>query len=340
MKQIQAKNNWYQHKLLNWGIKLLVVLLLAWTIHKQVFAKENAREIWMSFQSHFQTSNLHWLLLNFLLIPVNWALEALKWQQLIKSFSNYTFWRVFQAILAGVTVGIFTPNRVGEYGGRLLLVEPEHNWKAVLTTMVGSFAQLLVLLSFGLMGLIYFANTYLHLEQLILYLFFFLGASLIALMLFCFYNIDLLLPIAKRIPYVHILKKYLIHLKILSAYESKELSKALIYSVLRYLVYSTQYYFMLRFFGIEIDLFTAYAGIGTIYLIQSSIPLPPLIDLLARGEVALFIWGQFSTDEIAILGSTFTLFIFNLIVPATVGAIFILRVNVLKSLGYGGVKSK
>lgn len=325
---------------MNWSIKLLVLVLLAWTIYQQVFAKENAAEIWLAFRVHFHTANLHWLVLNFLLIPVNWALEALKWQQLIRSFSQYQFWRIFQAILAGVTVGIFTPNRVGEYGGRVLLVEPEHNWKAVVTTMVGSFAQLLVLLSFGLIGLIYFAHTYLALQQVILYLLFFLGFSLIALMLFCFYNIDLLVPLAKRIPYVHLFKKYLVHLRVLMNYEAKALSIALVYSVLRYLTYSTQYYLMLRFFGIAIDPLTAYAGIGTIYLIQSSIPLPPLIDLLARGEVALFVWGQFSSDEIAILGSTFTLFIFNLIVPAIIGAIFILRINVLKSLGYDNVKPK
>jgi len=329
---------WYSNKFTNWGIKLLVLVLLSWTVYRQVFAKENATEIWSSFQSHFVLENIHWLLLNFLLIPVNWGLEALKWQRLIKGFSNYRFWRIFQAILAGVTVGIFTPNRVGEYGGRVLLVEAEHNWKAVIATMVGSFSQLLALLSLGLLGLIYFAMQYLDFDAQVLYTLLFLGFVLIAVMLFGFYNIDLLIPFVKRIPYIHLLQNQLIHLRVLTQYSSRELTITLLYSTLRYLTYSTQYYFMLRFFGIDMSLLTGFSGIATIYLVQSSIPLPPLIDLLARGEVALFVWQRFSEDEIAILGSTFALFIFNLLVPAIIGAIFILRINVLKSLGYGVAK--
>jgi len=62
--------------------------------------------------------------------------------------------------------------------------------------------------------------------------------------------------------------------------------------------------------------------------------------LLARGEIALYIWQQFSNDEIAILGSTFCLFLFNLIIPAIIGAIFILKVNISKSLGYESVKKE
>ncbi|MEL6718731.1 MAG: lysylphosphatidylglycerol synthase domain-containing protein [Bacteroidota bacterium] len=331
---------WYRNKFINWSVKFLVLALLSWTIYQQVFAKENAAEIWGRFQTHFVADNIHWFVLNLLLIPVNWGIEALKWQRLIRNFSNYRFWRIFQAILAGVTVGIFTPNRVGEYGGRVLLVEAEHNWKAVIATMVGSFSQLLALLSLGLLGLIYFATQYLAFDIQVLYTLLFLGFVLIALMLFGFYNIDLLIPIAKRIPYIHLLKKQLVHLRVLTQYSSRELTITLLYSVLRYLTYSTQYYLMLRFFGIEVSLLTGFSGIATIYLVQSSIPLPPLIDLLARGEVALFIWQRFSGDEIAILGSTFALFIFNLLVPAIIGAIFILRINVLKSLGYETVKSE
>ncbi|NJL74481.1 MAG: hypothetical protein HC892_05005 [Saprospiraceae bacterium] len=236
--------------------------------------------------------------------------------------------------MAGITVGIFTPNRIGEYGGRILLVAPEHNWKALIATAVGGFSQLLVLIAFGLLGLIYYGSHTLNLPVYLLYGFFFVGLLTIGFMLFCFYNIDLLVPIAKRIPLLQHFKKTLTHLKVLTHYTSKELSTALGISTLRYFVFSSQYYLMLQFFGIQLSLLTGLSGVATIYLLQSGIPLPPLIDLLARGELALFIWKPFSEDEISILGSTFLVFILNLIIPSLIGAVFIFKVNILKSLGY------
>jgi hypothetical protein len=313
---------------------LLLAVLLVWAIHRQVFGKEEADDIWISFKQHFRSGNWHWLWWNALLIPVNWFLETLKWRQLIKGFSDYSLWRTFQAILAGVSVGIFTPNRVGEYGGRVLLVKPEHNWRAVISTMVGSLAQMLILLSFGLIGAIYFATNYMEVvDQQMTWLLVVGGVGVLAMWI-TFYNIRRLLAWVKRFEWIQRFERYTKHLEVLTHYDARALSVALLYSFLRYLTYSTQYYFMLRFFDIDISLFVAYAGIATIYLIQSSIPLPPYLDLLARGEVALLIWSTFTTDEIAIFGSTFTLFIFNLIVPALFGMLIIFRSNIAQSLGW------
>lgn len=309
-------------------------MLLGWSIYKQVFAKENAADLWLMFRQHFTWDNMHWLWLVILLVPVNWGLEALKWQQLVKHFAHFSFWKAYKAILAGVTVGVFTPNRVGEYGGRILLVEPEHNWKAFVATLVGSFSQFMVLVCFGLLGLIYFASHFLALEPYVLHILLFLGLCCIVLMLFCFFNIRLLIPVVSRLPFIKFLKKYLKHLKVLTHYSFKQLMLTLWIATLRYLVYTLQYYFMLLFFDITVPIGAGLSGIATIYLLQTSIPLPPLVGLLARGEVALYVWGFFSTADLSILSATFTLFIINLTFPALLGAIFIVKINVLKSLGY------
>ena len=77
-----------------------------------------------------------------------------------------------------------------------------------------------------------------------------------------------------------------------------------------------------------------YFYIATIYLLQTSVPLPPLMGLFVRSEVALFVWGMYSANEIAILAATFGLWILNLLIPALIGTVFMLNINVLKSLGY------
>lgn len=268
-------------------------------------------------------------------MPLNWLFETLKWRVLIQNFEQHPLWQSYKAILSGVTFSLFTPNRIGEYGGRILLVKPENNWKAVVATLVGSFSQLLALLSMGLLGLIYFVSNFWEVETIILRGIIVLGFALIGLMLFCFFNIDVIIPIARRIPYIYKLKRFVKDIAVLKNYTSKELIASLGYAFARYFTYSFQYYFLLLFFGIKVPFLAAMGGIATIFLVQTSIPLPPLWDLLARGEIALQIWGLFDANEISILAATFSLWVINLIIPSLIGTVFIININVLKSLGYG-----
>lgn len=309
-------------------------------IYQQVFAKENADKIWENFVQNLTLNNIHWLFFTIFLIPINWAFETLKWQVLIKNFENLSFWKSYQAILLGIAFSLFTPNRIGEYGGRILLVKPENNWKAVVATLVGSFSQLLVLLSSGILGLLFFIYLFLEIDQWIWLSIFFVGVLFTSLMLFCFYNIDLVIPIAKRIPYAYKLNRFVKHVSVLKNYSSSILSAVLMFSFLRYSTYTLQYFFMLHFFGINVSISKGLAGIATIFLLQTSIPLPPIWDLFARGQIALEIWGFSSENEIGILASTFTLWVLNLIIPALIGIIFIIKINVIQSLGYEKLNDK
>jgi len=323
-----------KNKILNAFIKLVIVALLLWTIYRQVFARENIDDLWAVFVGHFAFPNLYWLIALVALVPVNWGIEAQKWNRLIRNFVRLSFWETYKAILAGITVSLFTPNRIGEYGGRILLVPAEHNWKAIIATLVGSFSQLLILLAMGLPGAIYFSKTFLHTEVYLLRAAFVSGLAFVGLSVFCFFNIDLAIPVARRIPFPNWLRRYLKHVAVLQNYTTRELAGVLGLSWLRYLTYSVQYYLALRFFDVPVPFLMGLAGISTIYLMQTSIPLPPVMGLLARGEIALFVWGFFSSNNLNILAASFSVFIINLAIPALLGSLFILQTNVLKSLGY------
>ena len=319
-------------KLLEIGIKILVVVLLGFVLYHQVFAREDIGELRAAFLSHFRSGNLHWLVIAIVLMPINWAFETLKWNTLVRNFEHLSFFKAYRGILSGITFSLFTPNRVGEYGGRILIVQSENNWKAVIATLVGSFCQMLVLISIGFVGLLFFAGKFLDVEPLVLRGMMFLGILLIGIMLFCFYNIDLIIPIVKRLPFVHRLKRFVKHIVMLKNYTSRELTTALGYGLLRYLVYSFQYYLILRFFGIEVPLLMGFASIATIFLLQTSIPLPPIIGLLTRGQIALFVWEHYTAQQSDILAATFGLFLLNLIIPAILGLFIIISTNVLQSL--------
>lgn len=321
-------------RLLNLSIKIIISSLLVWAIYRQVFAQHDAKALWQNLILHFNYPNFFWLMLVVLLAPMNIALESFKWKKLTEPFIDLGFSQIFKAVLSGISIAIFTPNRVGEYGGRILFVPAEYNWKAVIATLVGSLAQLLVLLSAGLVGLMFFTTQFIPSEMPVLPLVVSMGTVVIGVMFFCFFNIDLLIPVAKRIPFIHTFHRFLKHLLVLRNYSRKELGAALGFAFLRYLTYSLQYYFLLKFYGLPVPFLLGLAGIATIFFVQASIPLPPVMGLLARGEIAIFIWGFFSEDQVAILAATFTLFVINVVVPALLGLVFIVQANILKSLGY------
>ncbi|WP_374166426.1 hypothetical protein [Arcticibacter sp. MXS-1] len=61
----------------------------------------------------------------FLLMLVNWILEAMKWKFLVKRIETISLWKAVESVFCGLTWAIFTPNRIGEYGGRVFFFRPE-----------------------------------------------------------------------------------------------------------------------------------------------------------------------------------------------------------------------
>src|SRR5688500_12741182 len=53
-----------------------------------------------------------------LLMPVNWLLETWKWHSYLSVHARVNFARAFKAVTGGIPLSLFTPNRIGEYGGR------------------------------------------------------------------------------------------------------------------------------------------------------------------------------------------------------------------------------
>ena len=322
------------HRVFNWAIKTLILCLFAFIVYRQLAAKQDIEKLWNLFINSLQWSNVFYLAILLALMPLNWAMETIKWRYLLKDYESLSFIKAYKAILAGISLSVITPARIGEYGGRLFMVKAENNWKAMVATLVGSLSQNIVHIIIGIIGFAYFFKTIQPIDNWILASTIAISTAFVLLLLLCFFHLDLLENIARRFPFPKRLKPYVRHLKQLRNYRERELSTVLGYSLIRYAIFCLQYFLILKFFGIEIPILAAFAGIASIYLVQTSIPLPPVLGVLARGEIALFVWGVFTGNSLGILAATFGLWIINLIIPALIGIVIIFNVNVLKSLGY------
>jgi uncharacterized membrane protein YbhN (UPF0104 family) len=324
-----------QPRYISWSIKGGFVLFFIFLLWFEIFKRENIQDLETAFVLQLRGENIKWLIGVMVLLPFNWAAETLKWLHLIRKSEYLSFWKAYKAVLAGVTFSLFTPNRIGEFGGRILFLKWSNALKGVFSTVVGSFAQQIVLISFGFLGFAYFLVVLWGVKLILVQGVVFLGLLLIGSMVFIFLHLEIVVPVFKKIRVLYRFPRLIKNVNIIRQYNRRELFLTLWWAFARYIIYGTQYYMMLQFFGIHAPVIRGISCIATIYLLQTSIPLPPIVGLLARGEIALQVWGLFSENKVSILAATFGIWIINLIFPAFIGLIFIVNANLLKSLGYG-----
>ena len=290
------------------------------------FATLGRRVDWVAFGAALgRPGRWRWLVVALAMMPLNWWLEARKFHLLLGRFLRWPFGRAWRTVLAGVSVSAATPNRVGEIGGRLLLAE-RAEWPGVATaSLLGGACQWVAFLLLAWPALMWTADSLLrtHLPFAVAWLWP-LGPAL------------LLVGWWGGLPLLDRLLRWTESRLGLATAEVRRgltevkvalMARAGAYASLRFVVYCTQLYCLLWFFGVELDPVRGLAGIMAIYLVQAGLPLPPGVDLVTRTEMGLLVWGGAPETAVATLAAFTTLFAVNVLLPALPGYWLIVRHN-------------
>ncbi|MEZ4922282.1 MAG: hypothetical protein R2780_03850 [Crocinitomicaceae bacterium] len=98
-------------------------------------------------------------LIALVLMPVNWILESLKWHLLVKDIEKTSFTNSIVSVLAGISTGLLTPNRIGNFIGRTMSMEKVNRTKGILATIHSNLAQFSASVLFGVMSLLFWVST-------------------------------------------------------------------------------------------------------------------------------------------------------------------------------------
>ena len=268
-------------------------------------------------------NNYSLILIVVLMMFINWMLESLKWKFMIRKIEAISFFTSLRAIFSGITVSSFTPNRIGEYGGRVFCLEKSDRIQAVFITILCSMAQLLTTIIFGSFAFFILHEQFLDDQYFIIEI-----SSFSLLVLFTFnilfvlayFNVASLIKFLLKFSFFNFLRK---HINIISLFNTRDLLVTFLFSVLRYLVFSIQFLILLYVFNVDISLFDAILSIMLIFFFITLTPTITIAEIGVRGSMALLVLLKFSTNIIGILSSTFLLWIINLIIPAIIGSFFI-----------------
>ncbi len=305
---------------LNYILGGSISLLLLWGIYIQVqkqLDKVDPDALWQTGPDTFL-----WLCL--LLMPINLLLEAKKWQLLAGSAQPLSYKGALASYLGGIAFSMVTPNRIGEYPGRLLYLKRKNTLRLISVSVLGALAQLFTLFIYGTLGLLFFNLRFDNPYALIILI---LCASMTFILAIAYWKFETWSPLIERIKW---LKKFNVYKKLLKRFTAKEQLTILLISILRYSIYTAQYLFLLYWMNVSMPFFEGFMMCVLFFWVITVIPSITLVELTERGQVSLYLFHHYSENTVGILSATIGIWCINLILPAIVGSILLLRMRFIR----------
>jgi hypothetical protein len=332
--QVKIKKSHLNKKvkiLINYFLGPLLFILLSWTLYRQIINRPNVGTQWQQIKSSWMDSRL-WLVV--FLMLVNWGIEARKWQKLVHHVQPFSYYRAFKSVLSGCSITMLTPNRIGEYGGRILYVDAGNRVKAISLTIVGSISQLLVTMIMGCTGLLllkYFSQTAGGVTT-ILPAFWqsvitSLSIALTVLLLLFYVRLGWLVRTMEKIP---ALCKVVRYVAILDEFNNMQLLEILSLSFVRYMVFVLQYLLLLWVMEVQIAAGLAFWLLTIFYLVMAVAPTFAFIELPVRLSASWAIFQFYTSNQTGVSAAALGIWIINLVIPAIIGSLLILSIKIVK----------
>jgi hypothetical protein len=266
------------------------------------------------------------------LMPLNWGLEARKWQVLLAKLHRMDYNQAFRAILGGVAFSLNTPNRIGEYGGRVLFIPEGKRGQAVSLTIAGSFSQLLVTLFMGAAGLFVMTDRLLSAtdaEHLRIWITVFrTGVLVVACVgMLVYFRMSWLVRGIELVPGV---RRFVRYIAVLEDMDVTILLRVLLLSTLRFLVFVIQYNLMLWIMQVGIGWWEGFWAVCVLFLLLATLPTVALLELGLRWEYSIMLFGLYSSNTVGIYAAATGIWLVNLVLPAMAGSLFILGVRIFR----------
>jgi hypothetical protein len=121
-----------------------------------------------------------------------------------------------------------------------------------------------------------------------------------------------------------------VYRQLLIRFRNEEQLTVLGISMLRFLVFTAQYLILLRWMNVSMPLREGFFVACLFFWAITVIPSIALAELGIRSQVGVFLFGKFSANIAGIVAATAGLWFLNLIVPAVIGSILLVRLRLLR----------
>jgi len=109
--------------------------------------------------------------------------------------------------------------------------------------------------------------------------------------------------------------------------------KNVAFAVIRYFVFSFQFYYLLTLFAVDVSYFNAMIVITTMYLLSSVIPTIFVFDVVVKGSIGLYLFSYIGINALTILSIITLMWMLNFVLPSVFGGYYVLNFDYDKSIG-------
>ena len=317
-------------------IKIAIVVFAFYAIYAKLFSDEQfefSEFIQLINQNRYFSTKI--VLFIIFLSVLNWLLEIQKWKILVSSLIKISFKSAAKQSLGALTASLFTPNRIGEYGAKAIYFKKNERKSILAINFLGNMMQMGTTMLFGVVGLFFFKKYY-RTRVLDFNPYIIIGILMILILIVLFVikknklkikGIPAHLFIFSRGPIGGALLKLE---KLYTEISGKVYLKGFFISILRYLVFSFQFYFLLKHFGADLNYFNLMVIISTMYLLTSVIPSIFIFDVVIRASVAIYLFSFLEINGIIILAVVTLMWLLNFALPSILGSYFVLNFKLPK----------
>ncbi len=230
-----------------------------------------------------------------LLSFANQYLEYSKWKNILK-FIDESKYKI-QSYLAGALTGFLTPSLLGNFIGRMYYYPRMKRPQIIALTMLSNGAQFIASIYFGIISLAWLGQKQLNIPTFEFYIVS-IGITIILLLYYFFDNFYIPIPKwkTKILPLLSNTKEF--RLKLLTL------------SIIRHIVFSTQYLLLFLGFGIPFS-FELLGWIWQIYFWSTLSPSLLMGKLFIRESIALWVLVPIIGHPEIILSTSITLWVLN-----------------------------
>jgi hypothetical protein len=310
-------------------IKIGIVVFAFYFIYTKLRANQDLRDLPVLLKQIPAAEIIAVLALVVVLMLLNWGLEALKWRRLVEPIERISLWKSIESVFCGLTWAVFTPNRIGEYGGRVFFLSPKRRIVGAVAMAVGNIGQMVLTNIFGSIALCIFIYRFKSIDNLFMLFLCVLAFIFCAFLVVFYFNIKWLngLLLSMRMT-----RKYKKFYTILARYRKAELFRILLFCLGRYLVFSTQYFIMFFWLIPSLHFTDVLMMVCILFFIQSNLPSLDLFDIGIRSVTALFFFNFITNQSASVVACTASIWLINIIIPAILGSYFVFKLNFFGSV--------
>ncbi len=275
--------------------------------------------LFLNKNDSFSLKNIAFLVL---LSGFNWFFEILKWQELVSFIQKTSLKNALEQSLGSLTASLFTPNRIGEYGAKAIYFKPPLRKRILLINLLSNLLQMGITAVLGVIGLLFFYQAYnINLPVNSFLIITSISIFIVVLIVFLFRNNNFSVKGFS----LEKIKQFIID------FPRNKIVLATVFSLIRYLIFSFQFYYLLTLFGTDIGYLNAMMVITSMYLLASIIPSIFVFDVVIKGSIAVYLFSFLGIEELISLSVVTLMWILNFVFPSIIGSYYVLIFNFPKN---------